>query len=270
MGLANHADSQGCGAYAGQKLLAEYARKTDRQVRSDLNRLLDEKLIRRGDQSLAAHIAADCRPVVYDLVMERKQASARHSASARNQASPGTADQMADDADDLRESGGSGSGLPGGSEAPRERKPASYKPTTNQEPSSTKKVRAPRRNLNDGRDDAMRICVHLADRIEANGTDRPEISRGWLNDARLMLDKDNRTEQQVHAAIDWCQDDGFWRINILSMAKLRGHYSRLRLEAKAERDKARAAANGNGHRPARGGFPDAPPVSPRDEHKFRR
>jgi hypothetical protein len=36
IGLADHADSHGRGAYAGQKLLAGYARKSDRSVRNDL------------------------------------------------------------------------------------------------------------------------------------------------------------------------------------------------------------------------------------------
>lgn len=81
------------------------------------------------------------------------------------------------------------------------------------------------------RDDAERLCVHLADRIEANGCKRPEISKKWLDAARLLIDKDGRTEEQVHAAIDWCQDDEFWRANILSMPKLREKYDQLRMHA---------------------------------------
>jgi len=77
IGLANHADSRGRGAYAGQKLLAGYARKSDRSVRNDLGALLERGVIRLGDQSLVAHIPGDSRPVVYDLALERKQASGR-------------------------------------------------------------------------------------------------------------------------------------------------------------------------------------------------
>jgi hypothetical protein len=50
-----------------------------------------------------------------------------------------------------------------------------------------------------------------------------------------MLDKDGRTEEQVHAAIDWCQDSEFWRGNILSLPKLREKYDQLRLQASRER-----------------------------------
>lgn len=87
------------------------------------------------------------------------------------------------------------------------------------------------RDLNEGREDVDRLCGHLADRIEANGSRRPAITKRWRDEARLMLDKDGRTEQQVHAAIDWCQDDPFWRANVLSMPKLREKYDQLRLQA---------------------------------------
>jgi hypothetical protein len=141
VGLANHADTLGRGAYAGQKLMAAYARKSDRSVRNDLGKLINLGLIRHGDQRLAAHIPADCRPVVYDLAMERKCASARNPASARHLASAATSDRFAEargtHASDQQEREGSGSVLPPGSEVPggseeqRERKPASYKPTDN-------------------------------------------------------------------------------------------------------------------------------------------
>ncbi|AJR18523.1 hypothetical protein [Pimelobacter simplex] len=81
------------------------------------------------------------------------------------------------------------------------------------------------------REDVERICQHLADRIEANGSKRPAIVKGWRTSARLLLDRDGRTEEQVHRAIDWCQDHDFWRSNILSMPKLREKYDQIRLQA---------------------------------------
>lgn len=81
------------------------------------------------------------------------------------------------------------------------------------------------------RPDIDAICAHLADRIHANGSKRPTITTAWREAARLMLDRDGRTPEQVHAAIDWCQDDEFWRSNILSLPKLRDQYDRLRLQA---------------------------------------
>lgn len=81
------------------------------------------------------------------------------------------------------------------------------------------------------RPDVARICDHLADRIEANGSKRPSIGKGWHDAARLMLDRDGRTEDEIHRAIDWCQSDEFWRGNILSLPKLRDKYDQLRLQA---------------------------------------
>ncbi|WP_329423010.1 hypothetical protein [Streptomyces sp. NBC_01268] len=89
------------------------------------------------------------------------------------------------------------------------------------------------------REDVERLCEHLADRIVQNGSKRPTITKAWRDAARLMLDKDGRTEEQVHGAIDWCQDSDFWRSNVLSMAKLRDKYDTLRLQA------SRPAAGGN-------------------------
>lgn len=81
------------------------------------------------------------------------------------------------------------------------------------------------------RDDVDRLCEHLADRIAEDGTRRPVINAKWRDAARLMIDKEGRTEQQVHDAIDWCQDDEFWRANILSMPKLRDKYDQLQKQA---------------------------------------
>jgi len=81
------------------------------------------------------------------------------------------------------------------------------------------------------RPDVERLCQHLSDRIVDNGTPRPDITKRWRDAARLMIDKEERTEEQIHAAIDWCQSDGFWKANILSMPKLREKYDQLRLAA---------------------------------------
>jgi len=55
-----------------------------------------------------------------------------------------------------------------------------------------------------------------------------------------MMTVDGRTEQQIHAAIDWCQSDEFWRSNVLSMPKLREKYEQLRLQAAAAKNRAMA------------------------------
>ena len=91
------------------------------------------------------------------------------------------------------------------------------------------------------RPDVEHVCTHLADRIEANGCKRPAIGKKWRDAARLMIDRDGRTEQQIMTAIDWCQDNEFWRSNILSMPKLREKYEQLRLQAGRPRQNNRAS-----------------------------
>lgn len=105
------------------------------------------------------------------------------------------------------------------------------------------------------RDDVDRICAHLVERIVANGSKKPTVTETWKREARLLLDADKRTEQQVHDAIDWCQGNAFWCPKVMSMSKLRAKYDQLRLEAKAERDKL-SGSNGNGRPRRRGGAAD--------------
>lgn len=90
------------------------------------------------------------------------------------------------------------------------------------------------------RDDVERICQHLAEAVEANGSKRPTITKRWRDAARLMLDSDQRTEQQIIAAIDWCQYGEserslFWRPNVMSLPKLREKFDQMRLQAEQER-----------------------------------
>lgn len=96
----------------------------------------------------------------------------------------------------------------------------------------------------------MRLCAYLADRVEINTGERPEIGKKWLDSARLMLDTDHRTEDQIRKAIDWCQSDEFWRDNILSMPTLRKQYIQLRMKAQAQ------ARRANGQHPPGGSTAD--------------
>ena len=67
IGLADHAASDGSGAYPSKTTLAEYARCSVRTVHNKLRALEGLGTIRRGDQRLVAHLRADRRPTVYDL-----------------------------------------------------------------------------------------------------------------------------------------------------------------------------------------------------------
>jgi len=93
------------------------------------------------------------------------------------------------------------------------------------------------------RPDVEKICQHLADRIVANGSKRPTITKKWRDEGRRLIDLDGKTVEQVIRAIDWCQNHHFWRANVMSMPKLRKNYDRLRLEAQGKAP----ATNGRSH-----------------------
>ncbi|MBQ0827660.1 hypothetical protein [Streptomyces tagetis] len=84
------------------------------------------------------------------------------------------------------------------------------------------------------REDIEQVCLALADAVEANGSRRPNITKTWRREARLLMDKDGRTVDQVLTAIAWCQADPFWRANVLSLPKLREKYDQLRLAAQRQ------------------------------------
>jgi len=80
--------------------------------------------------------------------------------------------------------------------------------------------------------DAERLADLLADLIADNGSRRPAVTSTWVRDLERLIRIDGRTAEQVEAAIRWCQQDEFWRANVLSPAKLRKQYDRMRLQAK--------------------------------------
>ncbi|MEU1284958.1 hypothetical protein [Kitasatospora sp. NPDC005856] len=102
------------------------------------------------------------------------------------------------------------------------------------------------------RADVERICRALADAVEANGSKRPTITDRWRTSARLLLDKDGRTVEQVLGAIEWSQASEFWRGVVLSMPKLRDKYDQMRLQASRDRQQPSsglATTGAQGHLP---------------------
>jgi len=94
------------------------------------------------------------------------------------------------------------------------------------------------------RADVARICEHLADLIEDNGSKRPTITAKWRDAARLMLDRDGLSETEVLGAITWSQQNEFWKANILSLPKLREKYDQMRLQAQREQPQRQSRAQG--------------------------
>lgn len=71
----------------------------------------------------------------------------------------------------------------------------------------------------------------LDERIRQNGAKVPSRTKRNWDAARLLIDRDKRTPEQIATAINWATNDEFWRSNILSMSKLREKYEQLRMAA---------------------------------------
>lgn len=71
------------------------------------------------------------------------------------------------------------------------------------------------------------LLDHLDQRIQSNGAKKPSRTKSNIDAMRLLIDRDNRTPEQIHRVIDWATADSFWKSNILSAAKLREKFDQL-------------------------------------------
>lgn len=93
-----------------------------------------------------------------------------------------------------------------------------------------------------GQGEAIKLANLLADKIAENGSKRPTVTEAWVTDMSRLMKIDGRTFDQIKSAIEWCQDDTFWRSNILSPGKLRKQYDSLRLRAMGQKSKPKGQA----------------------------
>ena len=84
----------------------------------------------------------------------------------------------------------------------------------------------------------MRLAMYLFAKIKENNSEHKLLTNSqkqkWADSIRLMMERDNRTAQQIKNMIDWCQQDDFWKQNILSTAKLRKQYDTMKPKANAQ------------------------------------
>jgi hypothetical protein len=73
--------------------------------------------------------------------------------------------------------------------------------------------------------------------LENNPNHKKPNYQKWSNDIRLMMDKDNRTEEQIRYLMKWVQQNEFEMANVLSPDKLRKRFDQLVLEVKREKEK---------------------------------
>lgn len=90
----------------------------------------------------------------------------------------------------------------------------------------------------DHQSEPYRLANKLKNGIMANNPDHKKITepqlQGWADDMRKMLELDKRSYEQVSNMISWCQNDDFWKTNILSASKLRKQYDQMRVRAMNE------------------------------------
>lgn len=58
----------------------------------------------------------------------------------------------------------------------------------------------------------------------------------WAKEADLLLRVDERPFKEAEQLVHWCQQNNFWKSNILSMAKFRQQYTQLRGKWKSEQE----------------------------------
>lgn len=79
----------------------------------------------------------------------------------------------------------------------------------------------------------LRSARYLFAKIRRNNpTAREPWWPAWARGFAAIYDIDKREPNAVKAIIDWCQDDPFWRVNILSPKKLRERFDQLTMAAK--------------------------------------
>lgn len=79
----------------------------------------------------------------------------------------------------------------------------------------------------DTRPDVDELLDLLDHEIERNGNRTPKRTKSNHDAIRLLIDRDGAEPAQVANVIRWCQQDNFWKANILSGTKLREKFGQL-------------------------------------------
>ena len=87
------------------------------------------------------------------------------------------------------------------------------------------------RAVEDPRPDVDAVCDAMAVSVQRRTGRAPRVTAAWRTQARLMIDRDGRTVEEITRIIDWVEGNDFWRANVLSLPKLRQKFDTLRLQA---------------------------------------
>jgi hypothetical protein len=96
--------------------------------------------------------------------------------------------------------------------------------------------------------EAEAAARRLLDRISANTpastlaklseSAKRDRAQKWADAFRLLHERDGHSWEEINAMVDWCQQDDFWKSNVLSGDKLREKWDTLA---------AKRASSGNGY-----------------------
>ena len=111
--------------------------------------------------------------------------------------------------------------------------PTSTQPASNheQEVKEVKKLKKETKPLSKVAPLDEELAAYLAEKIKTHSPNADLKPKKWPDTIRLMRERDNRTEQEIRAVIDFATNDNFWKANILSAVKLRKQFDALRLKA---------------------------------------
>jgi len=83
--------------------------------------------------------------------------------------------------------------------------------------------------------EAKELADILAELMIANGCKPPKVTAKWFADMDRLLRIDNRDRVEAEKVLRWCQQDDFWRTNIMSPATFRKQYDKLRMKMNGPR-----------------------------------
>ena len=92
------------------------------------------------------------------------------------------------------------------------------------------------RAVEDPRPDVDTVCDAMAASVNRRTGRTPRVTAAWRTQARLMIDRDGRSVDEIVRIIDWVDGNDFWRANILSVPKLRQKFDTLRLQSQRLRN----------------------------------
>ena len=105
---------------------------------------------------------------------------------------------------------------------------------TNKNVKNVKNEKSSRKYIYD--DTHLRLAEFFYNQILHNNPEhkKPNLEQ-WANDIRLMMERDERTEEQIKYLMEWVQKDDFEMTNVLSPSKLRKRFDQLVLKVKQEK-----------------------------------